>query len=306
MMIKTADGISFKGVGSATSNTGSEEVKSESMQVDTGGQQLLSIVPNGENLRVGLILGPGVLFSFAHVGVLKAFEEAKVPVTAVVGLEWGSLVAAIYARRGEAFDVEWQMLKLKESFLPTKGFLSEKIKSQSAQSLDEYLEKVFFEEKIENAKLFFACPSQNLEEVEGKTPDVTWRQNGSFFENLKYCLSYLPYYKAYNNQVAATFSLKQAAEKLRTQGANRVFFIDVLASPVSIKDKQNAANLAIYLLWQQGRKLLEKQRLFVDEYLPVDMKDYFFLDYDKRREMIETGYQSGKGLVEQMNRKYGF
>ena len=46
---------------------------------------------------VGIALGGGSARGFAHIGVLQALEEAKVPISVVAGTSAGSLVGAFYA-----------------------------------------------------------------------------------------------------------------------------------------------------------------------------------------------------------------
>ncbi len=46
---------------------------------------------------VGLALGGGFLRGVAHIGVLKVFERAEIPVHMVAGTSAGSIVAALYA-----------------------------------------------------------------------------------------------------------------------------------------------------------------------------------------------------------------
>src|SRR4051794_21735458 len=71
--------------------------------------------------KIGLILGPGAFKTFSHLGVLREFEKSGFKVQAIVGMEWGSLVGAIYAMKGRANDLEWQLSKLKKSDLPQDG-----------------------------------------------------------------------------------------------------------------------------------------------------------------------------------------
>jgi NTE family protein len=47
--------------------------------------------------RVALVLGGGGARGFAHVGVLRVLEEARVPVELIVGTSVGSVVGALYA-----------------------------------------------------------------------------------------------------------------------------------------------------------------------------------------------------------------
>jgi len=47
--------------------------------------------------RVGLALGGGFARGVAHIGVLRALEEAKIPVDCIAGTSVGALIAAAYA-----------------------------------------------------------------------------------------------------------------------------------------------------------------------------------------------------------------
>ena len=46
----------------------------------------------------------------------------QIPVDYVVGLEWGSLVAALYANEGSVHDLQWKIYKMNASVLPEKKF----------------------------------------------------------------------------------------------------------------------------------------------------------------------------------------
>jgi predicted acylesterase/phospholipase RssA len=43
--------------------------------------------PRGNVLPVGVFLSAGAIRSFAHVGVLRAFQRAQIPVVAIGGME---------------------------------------------------------------------------------------------------------------------------------------------------------------------------------------------------------------------------
>lgn len=48
-------------------------------------------------LRIGLALGGGFARGIAHVGVLRVFEQHRIPIAVVTGVSAGSIVAAAYA-----------------------------------------------------------------------------------------------------------------------------------------------------------------------------------------------------------------
>lgn len=50
------------------------------------------------NRSFGLVLSGGGLFGLAHLGVIQALEENKIPIDAIGGVSSGSVIAALYAR----------------------------------------------------------------------------------------------------------------------------------------------------------------------------------------------------------------
>ncbi|MDO9434984.1 patatin-like phospholipase family protein [Hydrogenophaga sp.] len=60
--------------------------------------------------RVGLVLSGGGARGFAHVGVLKALEAAKVPVDLIVGTSMGAIIGGLYASGMSADELEREIL----------------------------------------------------------------------------------------------------------------------------------------------------------------------------------------------------
>lgn len=56
--------------------------------------------------KVGLALGSGGAKGLAHIGVLKAFRDAHVPVDMIAGSSIGAVVGALYAKEGDIDFVE--------------------------------------------------------------------------------------------------------------------------------------------------------------------------------------------------------
>ena len=69
-----------------------------------------AIAPAGERPRVGLVLSGGGARGFAHVGVLKALEAARVPVDVIVGTSMGAIIGGLYASGMTAEDLEREIL----------------------------------------------------------------------------------------------------------------------------------------------------------------------------------------------------
>ena len=60
--------------------------------------------------RVALVLSGGGARGFAHVGVLKALEGARVPVDMIVGTSMGAIIGGLYASGMKADDLEREIL----------------------------------------------------------------------------------------------------------------------------------------------------------------------------------------------------
>lgn len=66
---------------------------------------------------VGLVLGAGGSRGFAHVGVLKAFEEAGIEADVLVGVSSGAVVASLHAGGLKAKELEAQALEIEDNDL---------------------------------------------------------------------------------------------------------------------------------------------------------------------------------------------
>ena len=60
--------------------------------------------------RIALVLSGGGARGFAHVGVLKALEEARVPVDAIVGTSMGAIIGGLYASGMNADELERELI----------------------------------------------------------------------------------------------------------------------------------------------------------------------------------------------------
>jgi NTE family protein len=60
--------------------------------------------------RIALVLSGGGARGFAHVGVLKALEEARVPVDFIVGTSMGAIIGGLYASGMNADELERELI----------------------------------------------------------------------------------------------------------------------------------------------------------------------------------------------------
>jgi len=87
-----------------------------------------SQIPPQRPARIALVLGAGASKGFAHVGVLKILETARVPIHMIVGTSVGSFVGSLYAYGYDAYALQKIALSLERSdvgelTMPDNGFL---------------------------------------------------------------------------------------------------------------------------------------------------------------------------------------
>jgi NTE family protein len=114
--------------------------------------------------RIALVLGGGAARGFAHVGVIRALEQEKIPIDLVVGTSVGSLIGAIYAADLDSFDLEWTAFKLEKDDLLDYGVLSAVMGMGLARGdkLEEFVKSRVKVANIEDLKIPFAAVATDL------------------------------------------------------------------------------------------------------------------------------------------------
>lgn len=255
-----------------------------------------------EAKKVAVILGPGGAKALAHLGVLRAFQQQRIPVAKVIGLEWGALIGQLYAAKGQVHDVEWKLYKMEQKGLPrVKGFFSKKLGEDSVRIMDDYFQDVFGSEDISADKIPFSCPSRSL-----WSGVISWQNRGSAKEAMKRCLPFPPLFKAQGTFIAAASAVAESVEMLRAQGFNVIILVNVLGSAMPVAQDSLLDNLNYVILWQEiKRAVLEAERLNV-EIVNVDTNSIPLVQFDSKKDLIGRGESAGGKAAAAMITKYGF
>lgn len=251
--------------------------------------------------RLGIILSGGGARTFAHAGVLKILESEKIPVHAIVGLEWASLMAGIYAQDGSVHNLEWKLYKLRDKDLPGQSLLSKAFSKDNVSTMNEYLNTVFQSTRIEKAKLPFSCPS-----ISTDSGSVVWLARGSFKSTIESCLPYPPLFASKGNRFGEPMGLEQAAQWLRREGAEVVVFIDVLSEGDLWKASNLPEDESSRLLWWEVRRQYRSGAKGIDEIIRVPLSRYGIGEFTKRKAIAEAGQGSGRELSRKLLQNHNF
>lgn len=253
--------------------------------------------------KIGLILGPGGMKAFAHIGVLRELARARIPISGVVGMEWGAVIGALYAQNSLANDAEWKAMKLKDNELPIEGgFLSSRTKPRSVGVLSGFFETVFAGARIEASKISFACPA-----YWSRVDRFGWMNSGLAKEAMRACVPYPPLFGDNAGVLAAPFSVEESASYLRARGANVIVLVNVLAQGEILSPKMLTEQLSDGVLWGEIRRdLMRVREPHVQVLININTAGHPVTDTAGRRALIELGSKGSAEAVGKMAAHYGF
>lgn len=133
---------------------------------------------------VGLVLGGGGARGFAHLGVIRALEEAGIPIDMICGTSMGALIAGAYAL---GWDHETRMNVFRKSFLevnPVGDYTFPTIAIIKSKRLDQFLRSGFGDHNIEDLWLNYFCVASNL-----TTAQITVHQKGKLWKAIRSSIS---------------------------------------------------------------------------------------------------------------------
>lgn len=251
--------------------------------------------------KVALVLGPGGVKSFAHTGVLKALIQEKIPISAVVGIEWGALIGGLFAQNGLVHELEWKIYKLQKEDLPGKGgFFSSRFKSEPISILGEYFQKNLKGFAVEKSQVHFACPSISL-----WTGSLVWENSGDLMKVMEKCLPYPPLFKPSGSWMAAAFSIEDSIKMLKKK-YSVVIYVNILGSGELLEKNEMMEEYPSALLWQEIRRSQREARQFATDVIDVDTKQFKMYDFENRRDLVNLGELAGLRGAKRIAKKYGY
>jgi NTE family protein len=74
-----------------------------------------------KKVRLGLALGGGAARGLAHIGVLQALEDCKVPIGLIAGASMGAIIGAIYAMEPSAARLQQHFTEYLDAYSGESG-----------------------------------------------------------------------------------------------------------------------------------------------------------------------------------------
>ncbi len=264
-------------------------------------QPPVAVAPPPKSLvKVGVIVGPGGMKTFAALGVFREMNRARIPIQSIAGLEWGSVIGGLYASQGQINDAEWKAFKLREENLPSAGFLQSK-SAAPISKLNSFLDAAFGGLAVDRARIDFACSTSS-----SGSEKTGFMNRGSMKSAMEKCLPYPPMYQI-SSAMAAPFAVEEAANWLRSRGANVILLIDVLGQGEFIPGKSASDSSGENLVWQELRREMYRAKApSINHVIHVNTSGHPVTDFDGRRALMDAGQKAATDVCNKMVSQYGF
>lgn len=271
---------------------------------------------------VGVALGGGGARGLAHIGVLRALEEARIPIDFVGGTSMGAVIGAQYSMGytyREMLKLNWQVIERR----PFKDYTLPMIALLGSKRLDEVAKLAFGDTEIEDLWINFFAVSSDLRHADVVVHDqgLLWKatrasgalpgivapvEDGSRLLVDGGLLNNLPgdIVRARCGgsviavEVRSEFDLSTPLEGIPSPWKlfwNRISpFSKRIAAPTLFEILTRATSLSS----TRAETRVQRQ---ADLCIEPEIDRFGLLDFDRMHEIVETGYRAGIGQAEQWN-----
>lgn len=248
---------------------------------------------------IGLALGGGSARGFAHIGVLQALDEAKVPIGIVAGTSAGSLVGAFYAAGLSPWKMQEIALKVKD--IDILDFSAGKQRGMIAGvALKVLVNNYLSDLPIEKMPKRFAAVATDL-----ATGDkVILRRGDPGSAVLASCSIpgvFVPTRLDGRELVDGGLTSPIPVAVARQLGADTVIAVDVGGGPSS-KPRVGLYEIILQSFAIMGRSLAELESKGANVLIEPALDRFDSSDFSVRKEMIEAGYLAGQKALPSIKR----
>jgi NTE family protein len=247
-------------------------------------------------MKIGLALGGGAIYGYAHIGVIKVLEANGIIPDFIAGTSIGSLIGGTYASGLSIADVEkiskefkWQ--EIVSVTIPTEGFMS-------IDRLKNFVDKYSKCREIEDTKIKFAAVATNLLDGKERVFD-----KGSMGAAIRASCSLPAIFTpaVYDDGVFVDGGITNNVpiNVVKNMGADFIIGVDVIA-----KAKPNVLkNHDIFnIVWQSFLIMIQENSGFrsykdADFMIMPDVKNFAPFDLSQKEKIIKKGEEAAENEI---------
>jgi len=251
--------------------------------------------------KVALVLGGGAARGFAHVGVIRVLEQEKIPIHLIVGTSVGSLIGALYADKGNSFDLEVIAFKLEKEDLFDFSVLASTIGPVKGDRLEQFVKEKVSREKIEDLPVPFAAVATNLNTGQ---PVVLTR--GSIAKAVRASSSipgvFTPVQYFDMTLVDGGVVDNVPVDVARTMGADLVIAVNIGKDVVN-KNTANIIDITLQAVNIMANEISAIKMRDADILIEPDVGSVKMMDFSMKESLMRAGIEAAQNAIPEIQEK---
>lgn len=246
--------------------------------------------------RVALALGGGGFHGAAHIGVLKALTESKIPVDFIAGTSSGSLVGALYCDNPDIDSIIPLIMETKSSTVFDFSLVRSKMGFVSGARLQKYIRLNCAARNIEDMKIPFVAVATDL--LNGETvPLAAGPLAASVNASCAIPMVFEPVKMYGKTLVDGGIMDNVPIDVCRSYKADVVIAVDIMADIDSVESIDNFIRVGYKsLLLAIGRN--KKYKLAqADVVITPNLKDMPMMSSKNNHQVFDSGYIAAKRMI---------
>jgi len=279
---------------------------------------------------IGLVLSGGGARGLAHVGVLRWFEEHRIPVELVTGTSMGGLVGGLYASGADVDEMvelldalDWSVVLSAEAPYAQKAFRRKEDARQAPATFELglrdgfklppgidaghqvglVLDRIGFPyseiDSFDDLPTPFACVSVDLESGQ----EFVFRE-GRLAEALRATMSYpgwfIPVYSGDKVLIDGGVLNNLPTDVAIDMGAEVVIAVDLGMRSSEVEPFDNVLGVLNRTLSVLMRTNTDRNAELADHLITPDVSEFGFVDFDHSEDLMRIGYEATSELADEL------
>jgi NTE family protein len=251
--------------------------------------------------KIALVLGGGAARGFAHVGVIRVLEQEKIPIDLIVGTSVGSLIGALYADKGNSFDLELLAFKLQKEDLFDFSVFASTTGPVKGDRLEQFVKERVGRKKIEDLPVPFAAVATNLNT--GKQVVLT---RGSIAKAVRASSSipgvFTPVQYFDMTLVDGGVVDNVPVDVAKSMGADLVIAVNIGKDVVN-NNTPNIIDITLQAVNIMANEISEFKMKGADVLIEPDVGSVTMMDFSMKESLMRAGIEAAKNAVPEIQDK---
>lgn len=249
-----------------------------------GGQSAAPQTP--APVRIGLALGGGFARGIAHAGVLRVFEQHRIPIHCITGVSAGSIVAAAYASGATPDEIARAGRSMR--FRDVGRWSFGRLGLVGSKCMQRFLQRLLKAYRFEEMRIPLGVMATDLSSGEA----VAFSGNGPVFDPIRASCSYPGLFQPVRHGgqllVDGEMSVEIPAALARQLGATRVISV-YLPAPGPVAEPRNVFQVVNRCFQILQRRSEVEWRRETDLVIAPDVRGLDWSAFGQGRRLIEAG-----------------